>query len=302
MRYENIPRTNLPFADAGMVVVKGQVFYALGPMALPRLQTPQQLARLKRFAAPQSVDIHCHLLPDVDDGPATLERSLELCRALVNDGITTAIATPHQLGRYEGQNLPRDLRFRLAALKNAVAENEIPLAILLGADVRIDHRLTSLLDTDQICSLADNKKYLLLELPHETYIDPRSIVASFKSRERTIIVSHPERHGHVSRNLQLVVPWLAAGGALQVTAGSLLGDFGQAAESAAWRLLESGRVQVIASDAHNTRDRAPRMTEAIDAIADELGESIARIICLENPLRIVMGEPLLPAPMPLAKP
>src|SRR5437588_1611323 len=112
-------------------------------------QSNSQRARLARFDAAESADVHCHCLPGLDDGPATLEDALDLCRALVDDGITVAIATPHQLGRYEGQNQAAKVRQAVEMLQRALVEQKVPLRVVPGADVRIDERLPDLLDSDQ---------------------------------------------------------------------------------------------------------------------------------------------------------
>jgi protein-tyrosine phosphatase len=101
------------------------------------------------------------------------------------------------------------------------------------------------------------------------------------------IVSHPERHEHVSKRPQLVVPWLKEGALLQVTAGSLAGDFGGTAERCAWELLNSSAVAFVASDAHGAVRRPPRMSAAIDLIERKLGRGAARRMCVENPGRVL---------------
>src|ERR1700723_1863897 len=111
--------------------------YRIAPSSL----SSEQAARLQRFGVAQSVDIHCHVLPGMDDGPPTPADSVELCRALVRDGITTVIATPHQLGRYEGQNSAADVRTAVSKLQLALAELKVPLHVVPGGDVRVDHRL-----------------------------------------------------------------------------------------------------------------------------------------------------------------
>src|SRR5262245_44755354 len=100
-----------------------------------------QRARLTKYSAEQSVDVHCHVLPGVDDGPATIDDSLAVCRALVRDGITTVIVTPHQLGRFEGRNLASDIRKRVGELQAILDLRRIPLRLVAGGEVRIDHRI-----------------------------------------------------------------------------------------------------------------------------------------------------------------
>lgn len=255
--------------------------------------SPQQAARLRRFGVTECVDIHCHVLPGLDDGPPTLGDSLDLCRALVRDGVTTVIATPHQLGRYEGANSPAEVRSAVSKLRLSLAEQKVPLNVMPGGDVRVDHRLSAMLETDDICSLADGGRYLLLELPHETYIELRQLIVDFAAESRTVIISHPERNGVLSRHPDAVFPWLDKGAVLQVTAGSLLGEFGTLATESSWHWLEEGQVHLVATDAHHAKYRPPLMSEAINQIALRLGEAVARRVCIDNPRRVLLGEAVL---------
>jgi protein-tyrosine phosphatase len=252
---------------------------------------PPQRRRLERFGVGQAVDLHCHCLPCVDDGPATMVDSLNLCRALVEDGITAAIATPHQLGRYAGRNGAAAVRAAVAALNRSLMVEAVPLRVFAGADVRVDERLLRLLDDDQCLSLAGGA-YVLLELPHDTFIDPAALIAQLVGRGRRPILSHPERHRHLTSHPHLIEPWLRAGAELQLTSGSLCGDFGATAQRAAWYWLETGAAGLVASDAHDVTNRPPRMSRAIELIAHRLGENVARRVCGENPWRVLLGRPL----------
>lgn len=256
---------------------------------MPMQHSIAQNRTLTHFDASDSVDVHCHCLPGVDDGPATLADSLALCRALVNDGITTAIATPHQLGRYDGRNSAASVRAACNQLQDELNRQQIPLIVKPGADVRVDERIAGLLKMDEVLTLGDGRVHLLLELPHDTYIDPQPLIRLLVSRGLQPIVSHPERHQSVRSRLSRVTPWIEQGAVLQVTAGSLLGQFGEEAQAAGWRLLEAGAVAIIAGDAHDTVRRPPSMTVAAQAIERRLGFAVARLVCLENPLRVLQG-------------
>jgi protein-tyrosine phosphatase len=249
--------------------------------------TPPQLDRLRRFGAARCVDIHCHCLPGVDDGPKTGLDAVALCRALVADGITTAVATPHQLGRYDRRNAGGEVRQAVADLNAVLAREGVPLSVVPGADVRVDERLPELLGAGHVLTLADAGKFVLLELPHETYIEPLPLIRLLVGRGVRPIVSHPERHEHVSKKPELVVPWLKHGALLQVTAGSLAGDFGGSAERCAWGFLKSSAVAFIASDAHGATRRPPRMSAAIELIERQLGRAVAARVCVENPARVL---------------
>ena len=252
--------------------------------------SPAQLERRRRFAATESVDIHCHCLPGVDDGPATLADAVALCRALVDDGITVVTATPHQLGPYDGRNAPAEVRRAVADLSAVLAAEGVPLTVRPGGDVRVHDRLADLVAAGEVLTVADGGAFLLLELPHESIVDLSRLIADLTARGVTTILSHPERNEMLARRPEPMLPWLDAGLVLQVTAGSLVGQFGPAAERAGWRMVEAGQVAVIATDAHDAARRPPAMTRAIDAIGKRMGHAVARRLCVENPLKVLAGD------------
>lgn len=249
---------------------------------------------MQRYAIPECVDIHCHCLPGVDDGPATPAESLELCRALVADGITAIIATPHQFGRYDRRNPGKNIREGVAKLNLSLAEQKIPLKVFPGADVRVDERIPALLQSREVVTLADAGRHLLLELPHDSYIDPLMLIRMLAAQNIQGIVSHPERHPSIAKRPELVLPWLRAGAVLQITAGSLLGEFGSSAEQTAWDLLGNGLVAIVATDAHDTSSRPPRLTRALEQIELHMGHEVAQKVCAANPLLVLQGRPCPP--------
>jgi protein-tyrosine phosphatase len=248
--------------------------------------TDAQRRRLERFGAAECVDIHCHVLPGIDDGPRTPEESLALCKALAEDGITTVVATPHQLGRYDRKNSGAVIRAAVATLRAALEAEGVPLKVRAGADVRLDERIVSMLNSGDVLTIGGGP-YLLLELPHETYIEPTPLIRMLGARGVRAVVTHPERHDVVRARPQLVGPWLQAGALLQLTAGSLVGAFGSKAEAAAWRWLGAGNATFVATDAHDVDRRPPCMTEAIEAIRKRLGEDVARRVCVDNPAKVL---------------
>lgn len=250
-------------------------------------QTDSEPARRTQF-----VDIHCHCLGGLDDGPATMCESIALCRALVDDEITTVIATPHQLGRFSECNDAEDIRRAVDDTNEQLRANDIALRLLPGADIRIDERICQLLEADRILTLADGGKYILLELPHETLIDIAPLITDLASMGTEVILSHPERHPALAGKADILQEWMECSAHLQITAGSVLGDFGAAAEMFAWQLLEAGSVSLVATDCHDLVYRRPRMSAAFERMRYRLGERIARLICIENPRRIVEGQTL----------
>jgi protein-tyrosine phosphatase len=251
-----------------------------------------QRSRLSRFAAQRSVDLHCHILPGVDDGPAALEDALALCRMLVRDGFTDIVATPHQLGRWDNTNAPPDIRAAADQLQQRLDEAQIPLNVYPGGEVRIDERIPRLLQSDGILTLADGKRYLLLELPPVARVDPDLVMPHFTAAGVRVILAHAERYESLCEDHNAASAWLDAGAALQLNASSLLGGTGQPAMDAAWDWLSSGWISLIATDSHSTGSRRPRMTEAIDLITKELDEATAKTVCLDNPAKVLLGEEL----------
>jgi protein-tyrosine phosphatase len=241
------------------------------------------------------VDIHCHCLHGIDDGPETLGESLSLCRALVVDGINNVIATPHQLGRYGDFNVADRVREKVKVLNEELDSNGIAINIVPGGDVRVDERICKLIKDDKVLTLADNGMYLLLELPHEIFIDIEPMLIELSSMGVKPIISHPERHSFVAKQPQVLINWLEQSAHLQITAGSLLGDFGSTAYKAAWKFLSMGWVSLVATDSHDLRSRRPRMRKVFESICIRLGKEMARLVCIENPLRILEGKDLLPA-------
>ena len=256
--------------------------------------SPQQLQRLHEFDTERSVDIHCHCLPGIDDGPPSMEDAVALCRRLVEDGITTVVATPHQLGRYDCTNTAEAIRAAAETLAAELKDREIPLEILPGGDVRVDERIPELLKSGRIGTVADAGSHLLLELPHELFIDPIPMIDRLRETGIQAVITHPERYSYLQNRPQFARKCLEHGAILQITCGSLVGGFGRRAYDEAWRLILAGMVSIVASDAHDSTRRPPQMSAAIDALQRTVGAAVTRLVAIENPLRIIHGESIQP--------
>ncbi|MHC4565394.1 MAG: tyrosine-protein phosphatase [Planctomycetota bacterium] len=253
-------------------------------------QIERETTSAERSGRWQYVDIHCHCLAAVDDGPATMHEALALCRELAYDGVNVVIATPHQLGRFSDCNGASQIREAVSVLNEELRDNEIPLTVMPGGDVRVDERICQLLEADRILTLADGGRYILLELPHEILIDIRPLLVELASRGVQAIISHPERHRVLMKQPNLLLKWLGDGAYLQVTAASLLGEFGSTVQRAAWHFLSSGWVSFVATDAHDLYGRRPLMRAAFEQICAKLGVAVARQVCIENPTRVLEGQ------------
>lgn len=243
----------------------------------------------------QFVDMHCHCLPGIDDGPASVAEALALCRALLDDGVGLAVATPHQLGRFETCASADRVREGVQQLNHELSTAGLDLTVLPGAEVRLDERIVGLLARDEILTLADMNRHILLELPCDIFIDIEPLLAPLVSGGISPVIAHPERNMPLLEHTPALRRWLACGVNLQVTAASLTGDFGSRVEQAAWRLIRDGWVDLVATDAHDCHSGPPRMTAAFRRIRAGLGRGLAHLLCVDNPSRVVKGERLIPA-------
>jgi protein-tyrosine phosphatase len=247
------------------------------------------------------VDIHCHCLSGLDDGPESFEESLALCRALVEDNVRVVVATPHQLGRFETRTNAKRICEGVRRINEELFRREVDLIVLPGAEVRLDERICDLLAGGKILTLANKRRHLLLELPSDVFIDVEPLFDAMAVGTVTPILAHPERNAPLLRHLQVLPRWRACGACLQVTAASVVGGFGRQAEEAAWELLARGWGDVVASDAHDVGRNRPYMKKAFARIAGEFGRRAACRLCIENPLRVVRGQPLVPACLPVGQ-
>jgi protein-tyrosine phosphatase len=240
------------------------------------------------------IDIHCHCLPGLDDGPATMAEAIALCRCLADEGISTVAATPHQLGRFDGRNNAAHVRQTVRNLNEKLNINNIPVHIVPGAEVRVDERICQLLESDLILTLADGGRYILLELPNEIFIDIEPLLEELAYMGIQSIISHAERIAAQEAQAEILQSWLEYSAHFQITASSLIGDFGPELEKAAWGFLTSGQVTLVATDSHDTYSRKPKMKAAFKRISTVLGRDIAHLVCIENPSRILSSRDILP--------
>jgi protein-tyrosine phosphatase len=241
-------------------------------------------------AAPAVFDIHCHILPGIDDGPQTLEQALELVQSMIADGTSAAVATPHELGPYDVRNGSADIRAAVADFNDALLAHHIPFHVLAGGEVRVDGRLLQLLEEDRIMTLGDHNKHVLLELPGEPLIDLRPVLVELRNRRLTAIIAHPERIQSLRRRFDMVRAFAGLGAVYQVNAASLVGEEGPGARDAAWKMIDEGLVDFVASDAHSVDRRPSLFGEARQMLQSRAGYSVMRRICVDNPAAVFRGD------------
>jgi protein-tyrosine phosphatase len=239
------------------------------------------------------IDIHCHILPGVDDGAKSWDMATEMCRMAAADGITELVATPHASEEY-AYDRPR-LRDRLQQLQSRVGG---ALRLRLGCDFHLSYEnIQNALARPEDFSI-EGTRYLLVEFS-DFAVPARFADALEKLRQAglRLILTHPERHPVLQRKPDEVLPLVEAGCLVQVTANSLTGFWGEAAQKTALWLLERGAVHVLASDGHDPKHRPPLLSGGRDAVKGVCGEPVARALVEGNPRAILAGQPLpkLPA-------
>ena len=233
------------------------------------------------------IDLHTHILPGLDHGPGDWGEALEMCRIAVADGIATIAATPHVSEVFP--NTPQRIEAAAVELRQRLAEAGIPLAVVVGGDYHISPDLSP----RNVLTLGGNGRYFLLEFPYQL-LPPRAdaFIRVLLERGLLPIVTHPERTASLQRDWRRLEPLIKAGALVQVTAGSLLGEFGPAATAAAHRFLREGWVHLLASDAHWARQRSPRLAEGRAAAAKLIGDEAARALVEANPKAVLDGRDL----------
>ena len=241
------------------------------------------------------IDLHCHLLPGIDDGAKDLEMSLAMARMASSEGISTIACTPHILpGVYN--NTGPAIRQAVARLRESISEAGIPIRLVTGADVHIAPDLAVQLGDGRALTLNDSR-YLLLEPPHHL-LPPRleDLIFGLQAAGYVPILTHPERLSWIEGHYDLVKRLVYNSVLMQITAGSLMGRFGRRPRYWAERMLDDGLCHVLATDAHNTKQRAPRMAEARELVAQRLGQDEATNLVLTRPQGILND--LSPAELP----
>ena len=219
------------------------------------------------------IDLHCHILPGVDDGAASLHEALAMARFCVQDGITHVVATPHC--HRHCRLLRADILPHVARLNDELAKAEIPLTVLPGAEIQVTDSAVYRREFEDglYCHLGDGRAFTLLEVPwkEEQYpADAPELVAWLRARGTTPILAHPERHGYFAKHPERLRALVDAGAWLQVTVDSLLGNHGSAAKSSGEELLRTYSEMVVSTDAHNLR-RCSGLSAGFAWVRDHLG-------------------------------
>jgi protein-tyrosine phosphatase len=234
------------------------------------------------------IDIHCHILPGLDDGPDSFEISIAMAEMAIADGITHVIGTPHAHPNFAFDSAKiRERRDELQRLF------EGRLILATGCDFHLSYENLEDIRFDPSRYTLNQKNYLLVEFA-DFSIPPAldQALHNLQLAGLVPIVTHPERNPLIRAQPERLFKWLGQGCYAQVTAQSLLGKFGRAAQEASQQWLAEGAVHFVASDAHNVTSRPLRLKETFDWVAKAHGEDVARALLVDNPLAAFEGRPL----------
>lgn len=245
------------------------------------------------------IDLHCHVIPGVDDGPATIEDSLALCAAASAAGTETIVATPHVNWDYP-ENDAVVIHTEVANLNRVLAERAAGVRVRAGAEIAIS-RLPDLSDAEVGVLRLGGGPYVLVECPHTAgaAVGIQDAVRAFARRGHRVLLAHPERSPSFRKHPRMLPALVADGMLACITARALTGEFGLSARAYAWELLEEGLVHAIASDAHDVRGRPPDLRPTLEEAGLE-PEQIDYFIA-EAPRAIIAGD-ALPRPPQISGP
>ena len=235
------------------------------------------------------IDLHSHILPGIDDGPATLKESLEMARMAVEDGIHTMVATPHCLnGVYV--NWRTDILSACEVLNSELEANAIPLKILPGSEAHLSPEIFDEIEGGRLMTVNDTGRYIFLEISDQFIRGSViNIITRLERMNVTPIITHPERNMAIQRDLTLLHDLVSAGALCQITARSLTGGFGPPACRCCKNMLELDLAHFIASDAHSSGPRPPALSRAFEMACSLTGENQARRMVFESPRIIIAG-------------
>lgn len=241
------------------------------------------------------IDIHSHILPGVDDGAESWHIAVEMCRLAVTDGVTHMVATPHANDRYSYDRA--HLTGVLGQLQEQIGAR---LQLSLGCDFHLSYENMERVLVEPHTYTIGETNYLLVELSNFSVpLQIKDCFTRLGDRGLTPIITHPERNPILQQTPQRVLEWVDQGCLMQITASALTGYWGERPEAICHWLLKRSAVHIIASDAHNTKHRAPVLSEARDIAARLQGDEYAHALVEGNPGAVVSGKPIPYCPRPV---
>jgi protein-tyrosine phosphatase len=240
-----------------------------------------------------AADVHCHILPNWDDGPSTLDESLKMAEKAAKAGLKTILVTPH-VGRSFGSKPERaacDIPAATAELERQIRAHGIDLTLVPGAELNlVSTDIAQRIAQEPWLTVGGQGRYVLVESPLDSWPScADQVLFQMSLHGVTPIIAHPERLAQVQKDISIMEKLVNRGARLQITARSLIGD-NRKQQECSQRLLEEGMVSFVASDAHSSKHVLPGEVEG--AVSTITGDAVAQQILSANPLRMLMGKPV----------
>lgn len=248
------------------------------------------------------IDLHNHILPGLDDGADTWQKSMDMAKLASADGITGIVCTPHWVpGKYDNQRAR--IIEAVEDLKKHIAEQKIALKIYSGAELRLDITLPEKIASGELITINDTGIYALIELPEESIPDNlEDFLWHLALKNIKPIISHVERHPLLHKSPKRLFKWVEMGVLTQLTAASVLDKFSVEIRDFSLMLLEHRLVHILVTDSHGLHLRSPKLSEGYEAVKNIIGEEAARRMVYDLPQAIIDGkEVFADDPVPLKK-
>ena len=242
------------------------------------------------------IDLHHHCLAGVDDGPHELDEAVAMCAMAAEEGIEAIVATPHVLRGRWPVYAPLELQARLDELRRRTGDQP---RLLLGSEYFFGHDMTEVLRAGKSIVPLAGSRYVLIELAANG-VPPMLRQPLFEAQLDGWIpvLAHPERNLVFQAHPEVLASLVEAGARVQITAGSLTGEFGADARVAAETFLQRRLVHFVATDAHNTTRRPPLIRKAVEALQHLVGDDVAALLTSDNPRAVIENRPLPYEPSP----
>jgi len=241
------------------------------------------------------VDIHCHILPDVDDGAESLSDALEMAYMAASCGVSDLVATSHIRGSEEALEEIPILHRQYLSLKEAIGREHIPLQLHFGAEILCTGETAALARQGRLPTIGDTN-YVLCEFFFDApFSHMDEILEAISQAGYRPIVAHPERYDAIWEDRRRIVKWFQSGFVIQVNKGSLTGAFGRRVQDTALWMLETGLLHLIASDAHSPIRRTTDLSRLESWLLSRHSPDYVRLLLEENPGRVIRGRDMVPA-------
>lgn len=237
------------------------------------------------------IDLHSHILPAIDDGARTVDEALEMLKAIIDQGVTTQVLTPHiHLGRFN--NTKEHIEEQFIQFKERVDEANLSIKLLLGAELRIGPEIMPLITNNQVPWLGEfqGKKTFLLEFPRtDIPFGSDNLVKWLLSKNCLPVIVHPERNTTFLNNRDKLQTFLDLGCPIQITASSITGKFGADVQKMTEELLIENQVTAIASDCHNLKGRAPDLLAGVTKAQSIIDVDKANLLVTDKPSTLLFN-------------